>query len=408
MKPSTIIIGAGQAAASAALKLRKNDYEGDITIVGEESYFPYQRPPLSKKFLKQEITENELYLRPDDFYAQKDITILANTSVTAIDRTAKTVLTSGQDNLRYNDLIIATGSRPRKLPDSVAHSFENIFYLRTLDDTKSLGSKLGSASRMLIVGGGYIGLEMAAVARELGMEVTVLEMSERILQRVASPTTSDYFRNLHTNRGVKIIEGVGLKDLAGSNQNAEQAILSDGSSIKIDIVVVGIGVIPNDDLAADCNLKTENGFLVDRRCRTNDPSIYAVGDCCVYSYHGTKTRIESVPNAIVQGELAADSICHKANLGYSAIPWFWSDQYDTKLQIAGLNIGYDHTVVRNEETTNSLSIWYFKEGNLISVDAINNAKAFMVGKKLIELELSPPEDALIDNTAALATLIPKK
>lgn len=402
---STVIIGAGQAAIAAALKLRKNEYKGNILILGDEKYKPYQRPPLSKKFLKGDISEKELYFRSDEFYAERNIAIEVDVRVESIDRVNKQVITKDGRHFDYDNLILATGSRARPLPANVSKNFSNIFYLRSLDDTKKLSAHLTSKSKILVVGGGYIGLEMAAVARELGMQVTVVEMSDRILQRVASADTSDYFRSLHNSKGVDIIEGVGLLSLEGKSNVATLAALSNGDTVDVDLVVVGIGIIPNDELAKEAGLDVSNGIIVNEYCLTGDQNIFAIGDCAVYPYKGELIRIESVPNAIVQGEIVADFICENSDIGYKAIPWFWSDQYDTKLQIAGINKGYDTTIKRQEQQNDALSIWYFKGNKIISVDAINDPKSFMAGKKLLDIGATPNEDLIKDANVLIADIL---
>jgi len=386
--PHTVVIGAGQAGASLVARLRKQGYEGEITLIGAEPVPPYQRPPLSKAYLTGEMELERLFLRPERFYEEQGITLRTDTKVQSIDRAAKT-LDLGDETLAYDTLALTTGSKPNRLPVSIGGNLEGVHVVRTLADVDDMASEFEAGRHALIVGGGYIGLEAAAVASKRGLQVTVLEMGDRILQRVASEETSNYFRKLHTKHGVDIRETVGLAGLSGDNR-VTSAELSDGNTLKVDFVIAGIGIQPDTDLANAAGLEIDNGIKVDALCRTSDPDIYAAGDCASFPHHGVRLRLESVPNAIDQGEAAADAIMGGTE-PYIAKPWFWSDQYDVKLQIAGLNTGYDRVVTRDSD--GPVSYWYYKGNQLLAVDAMNDPRSYMMGKRWIEAGKSPsPED----------------
>uniref|UniRef100_A0A2A4Z6U0 Pyridine nucleotide-disulfide oxidoreductase n=1 Tax=OCS116 cluster bacterium TaxID=2030921 RepID=A0A2A4Z6U0_9PROT len=404
---SIIVVGAGQTAVSVVLKMRKNGYGGKITIIGDENKPPYQRPPLSKKYLTGEVPEEKLYLRTQQVYDDLDIEMRLGIKVVLIDRASKQLLLSDAEKLPYDKLVLATGARPRNLPDSIKGDFQNVYTFRTLDDARKLRSIMTTGQRILIIGGGYVGLEMAAVASTLNLEVTVVEMCDRILQRVASTLTADYFKSLHSNHDVDICEGVSLRKLEGSGNRADIAVMSDGSAVGVDIIIVGIGVVPNIELARNAGLPVDNGILVDEHCRTFDPNIFAAGDCASFPYNGVQIRLESVPNAIAQGEHVADIICDIATKPYVPLPWFWSDQYDVKLQIAGLNTGYTDAIIRKNDHSDLQSVWYFKNQSLLAVDAINDVKSFMQGKKWLKAGISPdPTKIAQSNISFSECLVP--
>ena len=379
-----IVIGAGQAARSFAAKFRSFDAETELTIIGEEPAIPYQRPPLSKKYATGEMALEQLYLRPQKWYDDQNITLRTDTKVTSVDRANKTVSLADGAQLPYSKLMFATGSEVRKLPSAVTHDLSGIFYVRTLADADAFGETLAQGKRVLIVGGGYIGLEAAAVCAQKGMQVTLVEASERILQRVACKETSDWFRNLHNSEGVEIKEGIGLSHFEGENGQVTKAVLADGSDIEVDVAVIGIGILPRVELAEACGLNVDNGIVVDASARTSDPDIFAAGDCAVAIYEDQPTRLESVPNAIDQANIAAENAATGGDKPYLAKPWFWSDQFDVKLQIAGLNRGYDAVVVRPGDTDRSASHFYYKDGQLKAIDAMNAPRVYMVGKRIIE------------------------
>ncbi|MDO6729678.1 FAD-dependent oxidoreductase [Marinovum sp. 2_MG-2023] len=375
-----IIIGGGQAGASLVAKLRKDGFDGAITLIGAESVPPYERPPLSKAYLLGEMAQERLYLRPEHFYGDQDITLRLGATVTGIDRAAQTV-SLGDEVLAYDALALCTGSHPRRLPAAIGGDLENVFVVRTLADVDAMEPCVRDGARALIVGGGYIGLEAAAVAAKKGMQVTLVEMGDRILQRVAAPETSDFFRKLHSDHGVDIREGVGLDRLLGTGK-VSGARLSDGSEIDVDMVVAGVGIVPATELAEAAGLVIDNGIHTDTYGQTSDPHIWAAGDCTSFPYRGGRIRLESVPNAIDQAEVVAQNMMG-GTVEYVAKPWFWSDQYECKLQIAGLNRGYDHVETRHGED-GRLSFWYFHGDELVAVDALNDARGYMVAKRLIE------------------------
>ena len=375
-----VVVGAGQAGSSLVAKLRNSGFDGRVTLIGAEPVPPYQRPPLSKAYLLGDMEAERLFLRPESFYADNDIDLRMGASVTAIDRHGKT-LHIGDEVLSYDQLALTTGSEPRRLPCAIGGDLEGVFVVRTLADIDALAPRVTEGARALIVGGGYIGLEAAAVAAKKGMQVTLVEMAERILQRVAAPETSDYFRKLHRDHGVEIREGIGLERLTGEGR-VTGARLTDGSEIDADMVVVGVGIAPATDLAEAAGLEIDNGIRTDSHGRTSAAHVWAAGDCTSFPYRGTRIRLESVPNAIDQAEVVAQNMMG-GDVDYVAKPWFWSDQYDCKLQIAGLNTGYDHVETRLGEG-DKRSFWYFHGDALVAVDAMNDARAYMVAKRLIE------------------------
>ncbi len=392
-----IIVGGGQAAASLAHKMRSLGFDGALTMMCEEKTPPYQRPPLSKKYLLGEMALERLYLRPEHYYVEQNITLHLGERVNAIDRQNNEIITE-KGQYAYDRLVLATGSTPRLLPAHLGGTLENVFSVRDLKDADSLAPHMKEGKRLLIIGGGYIGLEAAAVAAARGMDVTLIEMSERILQRVAAPQTSDYFRSLHQSHGVSIKEQTGLTRLLGQNGQVVGAELSDGSTLEIDLAILGIGITPATNLAQGCGLAIENGIRVDALGRSSDPNIWAAGDCCSFPYKDGYLRLESVPNAIDQAEVIAQNIMG-AEIAYIPKPWFWSDQYDVKLQIAGLNTGYDKIIERKNPTLLSQSFWYYAQDTLIAVDAMNDPRAYMVAKKLIESGLTP-DPALVEDASS--------
>lgn len=397
-----VVVGAGQAGASLVARLRKNGHEGRITLIGEEAAPPYQRPPLSKGYLLGEMELERLYLRPHHFYGEIDVDLRLGVQVEGIDRAAQTIRVGGED-VHYDALVLTTGSTPRRLPVAVGGALEGVHVVRDLADADAMGPRFGPGARVLIVGGGYIGLEAAAVAAKKGLHVTLVEMADRILQRVAAPETSDFFRTLHCAHGVDIREGVGLETLLGG-AHVTGARLTDGSELDVDFVVVGVGITPSVELAEAAGLLIDNGIAVDAEGRTSDPAIWAAGDCASFPYGIARLRLESVPNAIDMAECVADNIMG-AGKEYVPQPWFWSDQYDVKLQIAGLNIGYDRIVTRPATGSGSASFWYYRGDKLLAVDAMNEPRAYMVGKRLIDAGKSPSPDAIADPDIELKTLL---
>ena len=389
-----IIIGAGQAAASFVAKFRALDQKTALTIYGDEPEIPYQRPPLSKKYATGDMAKAQLYLRPETWYSDQNIRLKTSVEVTSIDRTKRTVHLSDGTIAKWTKLMIATGSRVRELPQSVTNNLSGLHYVRTLEDADHFGEVLKSGRRIVIVGGGYIGLEAAAVCAQKGMKVTLVEAGARILQRVACEETSAWFKRLHVEEGIDIKEGVGLSHFEGQGGKLTRAVLSDKSVIDAEVAVVGIGILPNTELAEACELVVENGIVVNGVCQTNDPDIYAAGDCAVTDYNGISTRLESVPNAIDQATVAGIHAATGAAPDYVAKPWFWSDQFDVKLQIAGLNRGYTSVVTRPGKTSRSMAHFYYRGDTLLAIDAMNAPSVYMIGKRLLEAgKTIPPEQA---------------
>ena len=396
-----VVVGAGQAGSAVVAKLRGLGFDGQITLVGEEPAPPYQRPPLSKAYLMGEMEEERLWLRSNAFYAEQNITLRLGEKVGAIDRAAKT-LTVGDDTLSYDHLVLTTGSTPRRLPAAIGGDLAGVYTVRTLADVDAMRAEFAPGRRVVIVGGGYIGLEAAAVARKLGLEVTVLEMAPRILQRVAAPETSDYIRALHQAHGVTILESTGLDRLLGTGHVAGVR-LQDGRELPADFVIAGVGIIPGQALAETAGLEIENGIKTDAHGRTSDPFIWSAGDCASFPWKGGRIRLESVGNAIDQAEVIAENIMG-AGKDYIAKPWFWSDQYACKLQIAGLNTGYDNIVTRGPEGE-GVSFWYYQGDTLLAVDAMNDPRGYMVGKRLIEAGKSPDKAKVADLSVPLKDLL---
>jgi 3-phenylpropionate/trans-cinnamate dioxygenase ferredoxin reductase subunit len=399
-----IIVGAGQAGFALAAKLRMLKDQRPITIVGNEPVLPYQRPPLSKKYLLGEMDFDRLLFRPETWYGENDVELRLSTPVEAIDREARIVRLFDGSRIGYETLAIATGATPRRLPAAIGGDLEGVFTVRDKADADRLAVEMKPGHRLLIIGGGYIGLEAAAVARKLGLEVTLIEMADRILARVAARETADVIRSIHEAEGVHVLERTGLTRLIGDEGRVKAAELSDGRVIDADMVIVGIGVTPNDRLAADAGLDVQNGVVVDAFGRTSDPSIFAMGDCAVQDWKGQRVRLESVQNAVDQAEAVAAVIAGGSD-PYRPKPWFWSDQYDVKLQIAGFNLGYDKTVLRPGSREGSASIWYFRAGEFIAVDAVNDAKAYVTGKKLLDTGRSVDAQVVADPAVDLKSLI---
>jgi 3-phenylpropionate/trans-cinnamate dioxygenase ferredoxin reductase subunit len=397
-----VVIGAGQAGSSLVVKLRNSGFEGQITLIGEEQVPPYQRPPLSKKYLLGKMALERLFLRPEKFYRDNGIDLHLGAHVSAIDRAKKVVVVGGK-RVEYDHLVLTTGSVPRRLPANIGGALEGVFVVRDLRDVEAMAPGFTDGARVLIVGGGYIGLEAAAVAAKKGLNVTLVEMSERILQRVAAPETSNYFRALHQTHGVDIREGVGLDRLTGED-HVKGAKLTDGSELEVDFVIVGVGIMPATELAEQAGLEIENGIKTNGFGQTSDPAIWAAGDCASYPHKGGRLRLESVPNAIDMAECVAGNILG-ASKAYVPQPWFWSDQYEVKLQIAGLSTGFTRIITRPGDKEGSVSYWYFAGNQLLAVDAMNEPRAYMVGKRLIDNGKSPDPKAIADPSLDLKTLL---
>ena len=384
VKSGIVIIGAGQAAAVAAATLRKEKYTGTIKILGDESHPPYDRPPLSKHYLAGELSLTETLIRPPEFYTDNAIELLTSTRVASIDAEAKQVVTESDQVFDYDKLVITTGSRARKL-NLPGCQLGGIFYLRSLNDVDLIRASMGSAKKLCVIGGGYVGLEVAAVARKAGLNVTVIETQERILQRVTTPEMSDYYHQLHTERGVNIMLNqavTGFEGESGDNGSVTKVLCGD-LSVDADIVVIGVGILPNIEIAQEAGLECDNGILVDDHGQTSNADIYAAGDCANHPNRllNRRLRLESVPNAIEQARVASINLLG-GDVEYASIPWFWSDQYELKLQMVGFSSDGEESVVRGDKSSNKFAVFHLKEGRVVAVDAVNSSKAFMLGKRL--------------------------
>lgn len=399
--PGIVIIGAGQAGASLAVALRRGGYAGALTLIGDENHPPYQRPPLSKGYLLGEMEVDRLYLRSAGFWQEQQITLLTGIRVTEIDRAARGIRAGGRV-IPYDKLALTTGSAPRRLPAAIGGALAGVHTVRTLADIDAMAPEFRPGRRLLIVGGGYIGLEAAAAGAKRGLGVTLIEAAPRILQRVAARETSDWIRRLHEKHGVTVIEGTGLETLSGK-EHVAGARLADGREIPVDLVVVGIGIEPNIGLAQAAGLAIDNGIRTDEQGRTSDAHIWAAGDCASFPHAGGRIRLESTGNAIDQAETVAGNMLG-AGKAYVPRPWFWSDQYDAKLQIAGLNSGYDRVVARPGQG-NAVSFWYYRGDRLLALDAINDSRAYLVGKRLIESGISCPSEVVADPATDLKALL---
>ena len=383
MKSGTVIVGTGQAGFQTAASLRSEGYQETITLIGEEPHIPYQRPPLSKGFPLGVQDFESIELRPKKFYQDHQIELVAGTRVTAIDRTARHVTLASGSHVSCEKLVLATGARNRILPVKGAE-LDGVLYLRSLDEAVVLKERLKNAQEIVVIGGGFVGLELAAVACSLGKSVTVLEALPRLMSRVVAPIISEFYQELHASRGVKIQCHSSVAEIAGAGGKVQQVVLSDGTRYPADLVLVGIGVVPNVELAQDAGLQISNGIAVDENLQTDDENIFAIGDCaehpCVFA--GARIRLESVQNAADQAQCVAATIARQRNR-YRALPWFWTDQFEIKLQMAGISQGHDRVVTRGSRESRKLSVFYFKENRLVAIDSINRPLDHMIGRKLI-------------------------
>ncbi|MCK5891641.1 FAD-dependent oxidoreductase [Aeromicrobium sp.] len=381
-KSRAVIVGASHAGAQLAASLRQEKWDGEIILIGNESALPYQRPPLSKAYLAGKNTLEDLAIRSAEFYAKQDIQ-LQDATVDAIDRPAGQLALSNGESLRYDKLALCLGARARRLPAPGA-DLAGVFYLRTAADVELIREAAATARRAVIVGGGYIGLETAASLRALGLDVTVLEATERVLERVTAPEVSAFFDRIHREEGVVVRTGALVQALTGDAQ-VREVVLTSGENISADIVIIGIGVEPNVELAAAAGLVVDNGILIDSHARTSDPDIVAAGDCASQDIarYGRRIRLESVSSAGEQAKVAAAAMCDKPK-EIAALPWFWSDQYDLKLQIAGLNTGYDEVILSGDPARDrDFTCFYLRDGELIAADCVNRPRDFMFSKRVI-------------------------
>jgi 3-phenylpropionate/trans-cinnamate dioxygenase ferredoxin reductase subunit len=401
------IVGASHAAAAAIDHLRRSGFEGRIVLIGDEPYLPYQRPPLSKKFLLGELPLERLAIRPPAFYEQHRVETHLNTRVTAIDTAQRRIRLDADgslDDLQYDKLLLCTGSRARTLTCE-GHDLRGVHNVRTAQDVVGLQPELIAGKKLAVIGAGYIGLEIAASARKLGLDVTVLEMADRCLNRVTSPIVSDFFARRHALAGVTLRCNVAVNALLGNGR--VRALRCGDEEILTDIVIAGIGVVPNMQLAQAAGIECENGIVVDTHCRTSDPHIYAAGDCTVHPSvrYGGRVRLESVDNASEQGRVAAANMCG-VTTEHAHVPWFWSEQYDVRLQTAGLLRDHDRQIVRGDAHADDakFSVWYLRGDEVLAVDAINRPGDFMLGKKWIAERKHIAAEQLADTAADLKSL----
>ena len=381
---SVVVVGGGQAAGQFTASLRQLGFQDQITIVCAENHLPYQRPPLSKQYLTGEVTQENVTLRPEKFYASKDIVVKSGTRVDEID--LKNQIVHGDDGCEfaYSQLVLATGSKPVPLSVPGANA-ENVFLFRTIDDVNAIRAQLETPRNVVIVGGGYIGLEVAASCKSQGHQVTVIELEDRLLKRVAPTQISEYFQRVHQSRGINLQLGKLVEEiLTDTSGKVEGVRCNDSVEIPADVVIVGIGIGPSTELAANHNLKTENGIVVDEYCRTQSSNIYAIGDCTNHpnALLDRRLRLESVPNAMEQSRVAAMNITGTPR-AYATYPWFWSDQFDLKLQMVGLLDEYDEMVVRGEMTEDQFTAFYLYKGKLQCANSVNSPREFLAAKQLV-------------------------
>ena len=396
-----VIIGCGQAGGQAAASLRQEKYEGPIAMIGQEPYIPYQRPPLSKQYLSGEQEKEKLSLRQESFYSEKEINLMLETSVLSLDPHKKELQLEKGETVTYDKLLIATGGRPRKL-EVDGHTLKGIHYLRNIDDVDAIKTQMSTSQNLVIVGGGYIGLEVASVAIKKGLTVSVLEMESRILERVTTEEMSAFYHQLHTDEGVNILTSTQAKAFKGS-ETVESVVCGD-HEIPADLVIVGIGILPNTEMAEAAGLKTNNGLVVDEHCRTSNEHIFAAGDCTNHPNPilNRRLRLESVPNAMEQGRVAASNMLGGSK-SYASMPWFWSDQYEHKLQMVGFSKDSDQSIIRGDMASKSFTVFYLKDDSIIAADSVNNPKEFMASKQLVGKKAS--KEALADTSIELKTLI---
>ncbi len=397
-----IIVGAGHGGAQAAIALRQNGFTGSVMMIGREDEPPYERPPLSKEYLAKDKTFDRLYIRPLHFWADKGIELRLSTEVVAVDAEARTVTLSDGSMIGYGDLIWATGGDPRPLtcPGS---DLAGIHAVRTREDVDAIMAALDGVSRIAVVGGGYIGLEAAAVLTKLGKPVTLFETLPRVLARVAGEELSTFYEGEHRAHGVDLRTGIGVVAIEGTGGHVSGVRLSDDSVVAADMVIVGIGIIPAIAPLVAAGARANNGIDIDAQCRTSLPHIFAIGDCAAHANgfaDGAVIRLESVQNANDQATVAAKTICG-VDVAYAATPWFWSNQYDLKLQTVGLSTGHDAAILRGDPATRSFSVVYTKEGRVIALDCVNMVKDYVQGRKLVEERMVVDSAVLADATKPL-------
>lgn len=398
-----VVIGAGHGAGQAAASLRQLGFGGRLVLIGEEPYPPYQRPPLSKKFLAGELDQERTYFKPAAFYDEKHVELKLNTRADSIDTAAKRVALSGGESLEYEKLLLCLGSQARRIPVPGAE-LPQVFYLRGIDDVLGIRANVQAGKKVVVVGGGYIGLEVASVCVKLGMSVTVLEMEERLMSRVVSPEVSSFYENFHSANGVDVHCGATVSAFEGE-QRLRRVTIKDGRGFDADLAVVGIGIIPNTHIAEEAGLACDNGIVVDEYCQSSEEDVYAAGDCTNHpnALVGRRIRLESVHNALEQAKTAAHAMCGDLQ-DYTQVPWFWSDQYDLKLQIAGLAEGHDRRICRGDPTTGAFAVFYQRDGALIAVEGVNSPREFMLGRKLIAQRAVIDPERLSDVSIAMSEM----
>lgn len=409
--PGVVIIGAGHSGAEAALAVRQGGYTGQIVLIGDESGLPYHRPPLSKAYLQGAVTAESLLLKQPAAYAKADIALKLGLRVTQIERHTHTLTLSDGSTLPYAQLILATGSRARLLSaPGLTEGVRppNLFYLRTLADADALRPRFIAGQRLLIIGAGYIGLEVAAVARQCGLEVTLLEAAPRVLARVTAPVVSAFYTRLHQDAGVVLHVDARISqiDLDPSDGAIRTVHTFDGAALAADLVIAGIGVLPNVELAGAAGLLVDDGITTDAFTRSSDPDIFAIGDCSNHpsQVYGRRIRLESVPNALEQARCVAGVLCG-APQPYVALPWFWSDQYQLKLQMVGLAQGHDEVVLRGAPESNSFIAFYLRQGVLLAADCVNRVPEFMALKKLVAARAVVTPAVLADDSVTLKDIV---
>lgn len=406
-----LIVGAGLAGLTVAETLRGEGYSGPVTLLGAEPHAPYQRPPLSKGFLQGDTAEAQLMMRTADALENKQITLKvpsgtqsAGASVTAIDRAAQQVTLDDGSTLAYDGLALCTGARLRPLPLAGADA-GGVFGLRSLDDSRAIKAALETAQNLVIIGGGFIGLEVAAAARKKGKAVTVLEAADRLMARVVAPLISQFYFDLHTGNGVEVVLGAMVSELVGKDGHIVAVKTRDGREFAADLLIVGIGILPNAELAQAAGIECDGGIVVDACSRSSDAAIVAAGDCTARrTGDGGLRRLESVQNAVEQGKSAAFALLGRER-EFNAAPWFWSDQYEIKLQMVGLTAGFDQVVTRGDPASRKFSAFYYQAGKLIAIDSLNQPAEHMSGRKLFEKAVSPTPQQAADTTFALNSLL---
>ena len=380
MSKPIVIIGAGQCGLKAVETLRQNGYDGALVLIGDETQPPYQRPPLSKAYLKGELEEDRLYLKADSFYEDNNVTTKFGVTATSINRDEKSVSLSNGEMVEYDKLLISTGTVARQIPLRGA-DLDGVHTLRTIDDVKRLSAAISPDMKIGIIGAGYIGLEVAASLRGRGNDVTVIEAASRVLARVMPEEMSAFFQSLHEGHGVNFHIGKGTKSIEGAGK-VEKIVLDDGAEIPCDIVLLSVGASPVIGIAEAAGLEIDNGIFVNEMAQTSDVDIYAAGDCASFfsKRYDRIIRLESVQNAIDQGKVAAQAMLGQ-EISYNPLPWFWSDQYDVKLQIAGLSQGFDRFEIEGDMSENSFTVTYFKDEKPICVDAVNQPRAHMMARR---------------------------